>query len=60
MAQNLTRPLLLTFESGQIRKFKVNFTADLSHTLAEVNHLERLGFNVPEVARNMSNQKVHY
>jgi hypothetical protein len=34
----------------------VNFTSDLSDTLAEVKHLERLGFTVPDVARNMSLQ----
>ena len=35
----------------------VNFTTDLSDTLAEVKHLEHLGFTVPEVARNMSLQE---
>jgi dynein heavy chain len=58
LAQNLTRPLLLTsLGDDSIRRYDVNFTADLSHALAEVNHLENLGFTVPEVARNMSKQK---
>ena len=57
--QNLTRPLLLTFvcPDTKLRRYKVNFTADLMDTLSEVTHLENLGFSVPEVARNMSNQK---
>ena len=38
-------------------RYEINFTSDLSDALAEVNHLEKLGFPVPEVARNMSNQK---
>lgn len=38
-------------------RYLVNFTTDLSDTLAEVKHLEHLGFTVPEVARNMSLQE---
>ena len=38
-------------------RYKVNFTTDLSDTLAEVKHLDSLGFSVPEVARNMSLQE---
>ncbi len=57
---NLTRTLLLTMppKSGaQAERYLVNFTTDLSDTLAEVKHLEHLGFTVPEVARNMSLQE---
>ncbi len=60
LAQNLTRPLLTVSDDPLrpvLRRYKVNFTSDLSDTLAEVRHLEALGFEVPEVARNMSNQK---
>ena len=59
LSQNLTRTLLLVdrVELGSIQFYKVNFTSDLSDTLAEVKHLERLGFKVPDVARNMSIQE---
>ena len=57
---NLTRTLLLTVppkEGAKAERYLVNFTTDLSDTLAEVKHLEHLGFTVPEVARNMSLQE---
>ena len=57
---NLTRTLLLTLppkEESNAERYLVNFTTDLSDTLAEVKHLEHLGFTVPEVARNMSLQE---
>ena len=57
---NLTRNLLLTLppkEGAKAERYLVNFTTDLSDTLAEVKHLEHLGFTVPEVARNMSLQE---
>lgn len=57
---NLTRTLLLTLPPkppAQAKRYLVNFTTDLSDTLAEVKHLEHLGFTVPEVARNMSLQE---
>ena len=57
---NLTRTLLLTLpprEGAKAERYLVNFTTDLSDTLAEVKHLEHLGFTVPEVARNMSLQE---
>ena len=57
---NLTRNLLLTLppkEDSCAERYLVNFTTDLSDTLAEVKHLEHLGFTVPEVARNMSLQE---
>ncbi len=60
LAQNLTRPLLTVSDGGAkdgLFRYSVNFTSDLSDTLAEVRHLETLGFEVPEVARNMSVQK---
>ncbi len=41
---------------SKMLRYKVNFTSDLSDTLAEVDHLERLGFTVPDVARNMTIQ----
>ena len=44
-------------ENSQVERYLVNFTTDLSDTLAEVKHLEHLGFTVPEVARNMSLQE---
>ncbi len=60
LAQNLTRPLLTVSADAAVPsllRYHVNFTSDLSDTLAEVRHLEALGFEVPEVARNMSVQK---
>jgi dynein heavy chain len=57
---NLTRTLLLTLppkDNARAERYLVNFTTDLSDTLAEVKHLEHLGFTVPEVARNMSLQE---
>lgn len=57
---NLTRTLLLTMPpktGAKAERYLVNFTTDLSDTLAEVKHLEHLGFTVPEVARNMSLQE---
>lgn len=42
---------------GRLNKYHVNFTYDLSNTLSEVTILERLGYTVPEVARNMSIQE---
>ena len=44
-------------ENSLVERYLVNFTTDLSDTLAEVKHLEHLGFTVPEVARNMSLQE---
>jgi len=57
LARNLTRPLLRVTEEKPVRRYAVNFTTDLADTLAEVRHLETLGFEVPEVARNMSREK---
>ncbi len=58
LEQNLTRPLLRVVEgSDSLPRYSVNFTSDLSDALAEVKHLETLGFGVPDVARNMSVQK---
>ncbi len=60
LALNLTRPLLTVTQDCNTHllfRYKVNFTSDLADTLAEVKHLEWLGFQVPEVARNMSIQK---
>ena len=57
---NLTRTLMLPLppaENSHVERYLVNFTTDLSDTLAEVKHLEHLGFTVPEVARNMSLQE---
>lgn len=57
---NLTRTLMLPVEppeGSKVQRYIVNFTTDLSDTLAEVKHLEHLGFTVPEVARNMSLQE---
>ena len=39
-----------------VNRYRVNFTSDLSATLAEVKYLEKIGFAVPDVARNMSIQ----
>ena len=60
MDANLTRNLMLPLppaENSNAERYLVNFTTDLSDTLAEVKHLEHLGFKVPEVARNMSLQE---
>jgi len=57
LACNLTRPLLRVASEAPVRRYAVNFTSDLADTLAEVRHLESLGFEVPEVARNMSREK---
>jgi hypothetical protein len=57
LACNLTRPLLRVTAETPVRRYAVNFTSDLADTLAEVTHLESLGFEVPEVARNMSREK---
>ena len=60
LSENLTRTLMLPLppaENSKIERYLVNFTTDLSDTLAEVKHLEHLGFTVPEVARNMSLQE---
>ena len=43
-------------DGKKMNRYQVNFTSDLSATLAEVKHLEKLGFTVPDVARNMSIQ----
>ena len=40
-----------------VGKFIVNFTSDLSDTFAEVVNMEKIGFKVPEVAKNMSMQE---
>lgn len=70
--QNLTRSLLIgvddateeanlpvsaTNKQEPIPGYKVNFTSDLSDTLAEVKYLESQGFAVPNLARNMSIQE---
>ena len=46
-------------EGGEARvgRFLVNFTSDLSDTFAEVINMEKIGFKVPEVAKNMSMQE---
>ena len=57
LSENLTRTLMLPLppaENSKIERYLVNFTTDLSDTLAEVKHLEHLGFTVPEVARNIA------
>ena len=43
-------------DGKKVNRYRVNFTSDLSATLAEVKYLEKLGFTVPDVARNMSIQ----
>ena len=43
-------------DGKEVNRYRVNFTSDLSATLAEVKYLEKLGFAVPDVARNMSIQ----
>ena len=43
-------------DGKRVHRYRVNFTSDLSATLAEVKFLEKLGFTVPDVARNMSIQ----
>ncbi|CAB4055562.1 DNAH [Lepeophtheirus salmonis] len=45
------------YNEWKSRRYRVNFTTDLSDTLAEVKHLDSLGFSVPEVAKNMSLQE---
>ena len=62
LSQNLTRTLLIPKgEEGEgtkrYKQYEVNFTSDLSDTLAEVKYLESQGFSVPDVARNMSIQE---
>ena len=44
-------------EEGKVGRFVVNFTSDLSDTFAEVINMEKIGFKVPEVAKNMSMQE---
>ena len=44
-------------EISGVGKFIVNFTSDLSDTFAEVVNMEKIGFKVPEVAKNMSMQE---
>ena len=44
-------------EMNGVGKFIVNFTSDLSDTFAEVINMEKIGFKVPEVAKNMSMQE---
>ena len=44
-------------EFNGVGKFIVNFTSDLSDTFAEVVNMEKIGFKVPEVAKNMSMQE---
>ena len=63
LSENLTRTLMLPLppaENSKTERYLVNFTTDLSDTLAEVKHLEHLGFTVPEVARNMSLQEGNF
>ena len=58
--QNLSRNLIKLSDQGQddsIGRFMVNFTSDLSDTFAEVINMEKIGFKVPEVAKNMSMQE---
>ena len=46
LSENLTRTLMLPLppaENSKIERYLVNFTTDLSDTLAEVKHLEHLG-----------------
>ncbi|XP_071749938.1 dynein axonemal heavy chain 10 [Lepeophtheirus salmonis] len=60
LSENLTRTLLLADDPNDgflSKRYRVNFTTDLSDTLAEVKHLDSLGFSVPEVAKNMSLQE---
>ena len=45
---------------ARFKRYAVNFTSDLSDTLAEVKYLESQGFTVPEVARNMSIQEAKF
>lgn len=44
-------------EESKVGRFVVNFTSDLSDTFAEVINMEKIGFKVPEVAKNMSMQE---
>ena len=44
-------------EMNGVGRFIVNFTSDLSDTFAEVINMEKIGFKVPEVAKNMSMQE---
>lgn len=66
LSQNLTRTLLVSTEKvegdpeARFKRYTVNFTSDLSDTLAEVKYLESQGFTVPEVARNMSIQEAKF
>ena len=56
--QNLGKNLIkLSENDNSIGRFVVNFTADLSDTFAEVINMEKIGFKVPEVAKNMSMQE---
>ena len=56
--KNLSRNLIQPAnETSDIGKFSVNFTSDLSDTFAEVINMEKIGFKVPEVAKNMSMQE---
>ena len=56
--QNLGKNLIKREdEVNGVGKFIVNFTSDLSDTFAEVINMEKIGFKVPEVAKNMSMQE---
>ena len=55
---NLGRNLIkLDKNEGGSSTFVVNFTSVLSDTFAEVLNMEKIGFKVPEVAKNMSMQE---
>ena len=56
--QNLGKHLIKREDQmNGVGKFIVNFTSDLSDTFAEVVNMEKIGFKVPEVAKNMSMQE---
>ena len=52
--KNLSRNLICKEENNEsISRFSVDFTSDLSDTFAEVINMEKLGYKVPEVAKNI-------
>ena len=56
--KNLSRNLIRRENDNEsISRFSVDFTSDLSDTFAEVINMEKLGYKVPEVAKNMSLQE---
>lgn len=59
LSENLTRPVLLAKENEfrLAKDFSVNLTDDLANALVEVQYLKELGFRVPEIAEELTNQK---